>query len=67
MPPFPKMFWGYALETATLMINRVPSKSVEKTPHELWYGIVPNISFLKIWGCEAYVKRMTSDKLGPKI
>ena len=31
----PKSFWGHALETAALMINRVPSKSVEKTPYEL--------------------------------
>ena len=24
------------------------------------------MSFLKIWGCEAYVRRQVSDKLGPK-
>ena len=24
------------------------------------------MSFLKVWGCEAFVKRLTSDKLGPK-
>jgi len=24
------------------------------------------LSFLKIWGCEAYVKRLITDKLGPK-
>ena len=62
----PTSFWGYALETAAFMINRVPSKSVEKTPYELWFEKVPNMSFLKIWGCEAYVKRLKSDKLGPK-
>ena len=26
----------------------------------------PSLSFLKIWGCEAYVKRHISDKLAPK-
>jgi transposase InsO family protein len=31
----PKIFWGHALETDALIINRVPSKSVEKTPYEL--------------------------------
>ena len=31
----PLSFWGYALETATFTLNRVPSKSVEKTPHEI--------------------------------
>ena len=30
------------------------------------YGKTPSLSFLKIWGCEAYVKRQTSDKLTPK-
>ena len=25
-----------------------------------------NLSFLKIWGSDAYVKRMFTDKLGPK-
>jgi hypothetical protein len=31
----PKIFWGHTLETSALTINRVPSKSVEKTPYEL--------------------------------
>ncbi|KAL3656045.1 Pyruvate dehydrogenase complex component E2 1 [Castilleja foliolosa] len=62
----PTSFWGFALLTAAFTLNRIPSKSVEKTPYEMWFGKVPNISFLKIWGCEAYVKRMTSYKLGPK-
>ena len=32
------------------------------------YGLekTPSLSFLKIWGCEAYVKRQISDKLAPK-
>jgi hypothetical protein len=48
----PLSFWGYALETATFTLNRVPSKSVVKTPYEMWTGKTPNLSFLKIWGCE---------------
>ncbi|KAK8593024.1 hypothetical protein V6N12_045113 [Hibiscus sabdariffa] len=31
----PTSFWGYALETAAFTVNRVPSKSVQKTPHEM--------------------------------
>ena len=62
----PLYFWGHALQTAAHTLNIVPSKSVEKTPHELWMGKPPNISFLKVWGCEAYVKRMISTKLEPK-
>jgi hypothetical protein len=62
----PLSFWGYALETAAFILNRVPSKSVERTPYEMWFGKVPSMSFLKIWGCEVFVKRMISEKLGPK-
>jgi Integrase core domain len=59
-------FWGFALETAAFMLNRVPSKSVKKTPYKLWFGKFSNVSFIKIWGCEAYVKRLMSDKLSPR-
>ncbi|GJU69570.1 hypothetical protein Tco_1255829 [Tanacetum coccineum] len=41
----------------------VPTKKVDKTPYELLYGKVPNLSYLKVWGCEALVKRYTPDKL----
>ena len=30
----PLSLWGYALETAAFMLNRVPSKSVETTSYE---------------------------------
>jgi hypothetical protein len=59
-------FWGYALETAVITLNRAPSKSVEMTPYELWFGAKPKLPFLKVWGCEAYVKRLMPDKLEPK-
>ncbi|KAK8608943.1 hypothetical protein V6N13_025253 [Hibiscus sabdariffa] len=35
-------FWGHALETAAFTLNRVPSKSVQKTPYEIWTGKRPN-------------------------
>ena len=59
----PVSFWGYALETAAFILNRAPSKSIETTPYELWYGKNPKLSFLKVWGCEAYVKKLQPDKL----
>src|SRR4051812_12978349 len=62
----PLLFWGYALETAAFTLNRAPSKSVETTPYELWFGAKPKLSFLKVWGCEAYVKKLMPDKLEPK-
>ena len=59
----PLSFWGYALETAAFTLNRAPSKSVETTPCELWFGKKPKLSFLKVWGCDAYVKKFHPDKL----
>ena len=62
----PLSFWGYALEIATFTLNRVPYKSVETTPYELWFGKKLRLSFLKVWGCDAYVKKLQPDKLEPK-
>ena len=66
----PLLFWGYALKTAAFMFKRAPSKSpsksVETTQSELWFGKKPKLSFLKVWGCDAYVKRFHPDKLKPK-
>src|SRR3954469_11626905 len=62
----PVSFWGYALETAIHILNRVPSKSVKTTPFEEWHGTKPELSHLKIWGCEAYVRKIQPDKLESK-
>ena len=32
----PKFLWGEALKIATHILNQVPSKSVPKTPYEIW-------------------------------
>ncbi|KAK8652415.1 hypothetical protein V6N13_061433 [Hibiscus sabdariffa] len=62
----PISFWGHALEIAAFTLNRVPSKSVQKTPYEIWTGKRPSMSFMKIWGCQAYVKHQMSTKLEPR-
>src|SRR6516162_1537027 len=62
----PISFWGYAIESAMFILNRVPTKSVEQTPYEIWTGKKPSFSFMRIWGCEAYVKCLDSQKLQPK-
>jgi hypothetical protein len=63
----PLSFWGYALETAVFTLNRVPTKSAERTPYEIWTEKHPGLSLLKVWRCEAYVKHLMSDKLTPKL
>ncbi|GJW03469.1 retrotransposon protein, putative, ty1-copia subclass [Tanacetum coccineum] len=39
----PKSFWGYALESTVRILNMVPTKKVERTPHEIWHGRAPNL------------------------
>nr|GEX85783.1 retrotransposon protein, putative, Ty1-copia subclass [Tanacetum cinerariifolium] len=59
----PLSFCDYALESAVCILNMVPTKKVDKTPYEIWHGKAPNLSYLKVWCCEAYVKRDSANKL----
>ena len=59
----PVSFWGYALEIAAYLLNRVQTKSVVSIPYEIWNGKRPNLKYVKIWGCLAQVKRHDPDKL----
>ena len=51
----PLSFWGYALEIAAYILNMVPSKSVPKTPMDMWTGRKLILSYIRKWGCPAYV------------
>nr|GEY05380.1 retrovirus-related Pol polyprotein from transposon TNT 1-94 [Tanacetum cinerariifolium] len=62
----PKFFWGYALETAAHIFNMVPTKKVDRTPYEIWHEKAPKLSYLRVWGYEAPVKRDTPKKLDSK-
>ena len=59
----PIFVWGYALNTAMYLLNLVPSKSIPKTPVELWNGLKPSMRHLHIWGCLAHVLKGKFDKL----
>jgi hypothetical protein len=52
----PISLWIEALKTAIHILNRVPSKSVPKTPYELFIGRKPSLNRLRVWGCPAEVK-----------
>ena len=62
----PISLWGYALQTACYILNRVPSKSVATTPYEIWHGRTPSLKHVKIWGCPAFIKKLKTDKLDVK-
>jgi hypothetical protein len=64
----PLGLWMEAVKTDAHIINRMPSKSVHKTPYELWTGRKSSINYLCIWGCpvEAKVFNPQLGKLDPK-
>jgi hypothetical protein len=65
----PLSLWMEALKTAIHILNRIPSKSVSKTPYELWTGRVSSLKHLCVWGspAEAKVFNPNIGKLDPKI
>ena len=44
---------GEAVLTACFILSIIPYKKLDQTPYELWKGYVPNLSYLKVWGCLA--------------
>ena len=56
----PIYLWGHALLTAAHTLNKAPSKSVETTPHEMWHGKKPDLSFFKIWRSEEHTSELQS-------
>jgi hypothetical protein len=52
----PISLWMKALKTTVHIFNRVSSKSVAKTPYELWTGRKLTLNYLHIWGCPTEAK-----------
>src|SRR5277367_6176897 len=50
-----KRLWMDLAETVVYLKNRSPTIAVATTPYELWHGIRPNLSHLKIIGSTAYI------------
>lgn len=51
----PENLWGEAITTANYLRNRSPTANQDKTPWELFYGKIPDLSNLRTFGCEAFV------------
>ena len=49
--------WGYALESAAYILNKIPSKSVPSTPYEIWKQKKSDFKHVKVWGCPTHVKK----------
>jgi transposase InsO family protein len=50
----PKKYWHEALCTASYVRNRSPVAGKDKTPYEQFFGSVPDVSHLRVFGCIAY-------------
>ncbi|KAJ9538853.1 LOW QUALITY PROTEIN: hypothetical protein OSB04_031586 [Centaurea solstitialis] len=65
----PLHFWAEAVASACFTQNRsLIHKRFMKTPYELVYNRPPSIKFLRVFGCECYVKndKDNLDKFSPK-
>ncbi|GJX73241.1 putative RNA-directed DNA polymerase [Tanacetum coccineum] len=52
----PEFLWTEALKMDVHILNTVPSKSVPKTPYEIWTGRKPSLRYLRVWGCPVEAK-----------
>jgi transposase InsO family protein len=65
----PKIFWAEAVDMACYIINRSPRVALDgKVTEEVWTGQEVDYSFMRIFGCPAYVHISGEDrsKLDPK-
>ena len=63
------MFWVDVVLCAAYIKNRCPSNAIRnKTPYEMWYGHVPSVKHLRVFGstCYALVPKIHRNKLGAR-
>lgn len=52
----PKNFWAEAIVIAAYLSNISTTYAFwEKTPHKLWFGVKPKVTYLNVFGCVALV------------
>ena len=60
-------FWAEAISMAVFLINRTPSIAIDmKIPEEVWKREPVDYSFLKVFGCSAYLEDERHDRLKPR-
>ena len=65
----PFTFWDYAIETAAYILNRaLTNGNIEgKTPYELFYKKVPNVSHMRTFGCACYIHLFPNQRESAKL
>jgi Reverse transcriptase (RNA-dependent DNA polymerase) len=62
-----KVMWGEAAHHAVHLLNITPSRSLGNiTPHEGVYGVVPDVSKLRVFGCVSFAMFPHPKKLDEK-
>eukprot|EP00798_Chlamydomonas_sp_ICE-L_P003675 gene3675-biopygen21416 len=59
-------FWPYAFRCASYVRNRTPTLD-GRTPYERFFGVVPDVSLLRIFGATGYVKLLDKDSRKGKL
>ena len=65
----PLSFWAEAVQCAVYAHNRSPTSALhDATPFECWFGVKPDISNMRVFGCVCYyhVPDPQRQKLDPK-
>jgi hypothetical protein len=64
----PTSAWGYAVLHATTLLKYRPSAHNTQTPYHLAFGLPPDLSHLRIFGCQVMVPILgpKQTKLGPQ-
>ena len=52
----PAIMWAEALMTAVRLTNVTAAIRRDKTPFQLFWGVKPDLTMLRVWGCTAYVQ-----------
>ncbi|PNX62653.1 equilibrative nucleoside transporter 3-like protein [Trifolium pratense] len=50
----PHSFWGEAVVTACYVLNKCPTKQMNKVPEAIWSGHTPSVKHLRVFGCLCY-------------
>ena len=65
----PLRLWAEAMNTAIRILNAVTVCGQTATPFEQWHGVKPDVSHLRVFGCDAFYlvkQRRKLDKKGEK-
>ncbi|GAU43236.1 hypothetical protein TSUD_241260 [Trifolium subterraneum] len=65
----PNEFWGEAVTIACYVLNKSPTKILDKVPEEIWNGSTPSVKYLRVFGslCYRHIPDQKRKKLDDKL